>query len=368
MNKIYADRLARVCGELTRMNLTQMIVSDPMSIRYLTGIWVRPMERLYALYLRADGKHCLFLNNLFVIPETDIDQLWMSDTDDCIGLIAQHIAKHNPSVSENSTAAIGIDKNWSAGFLLGLMERLPNLRYVNSSACVDRIRSIKDEYEQEKMRESSRINDACMEKAAAFIKEGMSEKEVAYYISSLFKEAGCSGNSVPLVSFGANAADPHHGAGDTRLKKGDCILIDMGSIKDGYFSDMTRTFFCGEPDPKYAAIHDLVRRANEKAESLIRPGVRFCDLDAAARDLITDAGYGPYFNHRLGHSIGTEVHEPGDVSASNTACVEEGMTFSIEPGVYLPGEFGVRVEDLVLVTKDGCEILNKADKHWKSIG
>jgi len=364
MNKRYSDRIARVCGELTKRNLTQMIVSDPMSIHYLTGIMVHPMERLYALYLRTDGKHCLFLNNLFVIPETDLEQLWMSDTDDCIGLIAQHIAK----CSEDGEGSIGIDKNWRAGFLLSLMEHLPDLQYVNASDCVDRIRSVKDAYEQEKMRESSRINDACLEKAAAFIKEGMSEKEVAYYISGLFKEAGCSGNSIPLVSFGANAADPHHGAGDTILKKGDCILIDMGSVKDGYHSDMTRTFFCGEPDPKYAAIHDLVRRANEKAESMIRPGVRFCDLDAAARDMITEAGYGPYFNHRLGHSIGTEVHEPGDVSASNTACVEEGMTFSIEPGVYLPGEFGVRVEDLVLVTKDGCEILNKADKHWKSIG
>ena len=142
----------------------------------------------------------------------------------------------------------------------------------------------------------------------------------------------------------------------------------MGCEKEGYCSDMTRTFFCVTADPDYAAIHDLVRSANEKAESLIRPGIRFCDLDKAARDVISEAGYGEYFTHRLGHSIGMQAHEAGDVSQSNLTEIQEGMTFSIEPGVYLPGKFGVRVEDLVLVTADGCEVLNHADKHWKVIG
>ena len=279
-------------------------------------------------------------------------------------MIAEHIAKYNTC----QKSSIGIDKNWPAGFLLGLMERLPNLHYVNSSVCVDRVRSIKDEYEKQKMRESSLLNDECMEKVAAFIKEGMTELEVAQYVAGLFKAAGCGDSFMPIVSFGPNAADPHHEPDETILKKGDCIVIDMGCIKDQYCSDMTRTYFCGEPSEKHAGLHDLVRLANEKAESMIRPGVRFCDLDAAARDLITEAGYGPYFNHRLGHSIGLEDHEPGDVSSANTACVEEGMTFSIEPGIYLPGDVGIRVEDLVLVTKDGCEILNKVDKHWKAIG
>ncbi len=381
MNEIHASRIARVCARLEENQITQMIVSDPLTIRYLTGIWVQPMERLYALYLRTDGKHCMFLNKLFSIPATDLEQLWFSDTDDGIGVIAKYIAAANssdkpcPQTDCNSLSApagspltLGIDKNWSAGFLLRLMECLPELHYVNASYCIDSVRSIKDAYEKEKMRESSRFNDLCIEKAAAFTREGMTEKEVANYISSLFKEAGCTAGFPPIVSFGPNAADPHHEPDDTVLKKGDCIVIDMGCIKDEYCSDMTRTYFCGEPDAQSAAVHDLVRRANEKAESLIRPGVRFCDLDAAARDLITEAGYGPYFTHRLGHSIGIEDHEPGDVSSVNTDCVQEGMTFSIEPGVYLPGKVGVRVEDLVLVTADGCEILNKVDKHWKSIG
>ena len=142
----------------------------------------------------------------------------------------------------------------------------------------------------------------------------------------------------------------------------------MGCRKDRYCSDMTRTFFCGTPDPKYAAIHDLVREANERAEALIRPGVPLRELDKAARDHIAAAGYGEYFTHRLGHFIGQTEHEQGDVSGATELVAKPGMIFSIEPGVYLPGEFGVRVEDLVLVTEDGCEILNHVDKHWKTVG
>ena len=128
---------------------------------------------------------------------------------------------------------------------------------------------------------------------------------------------------------------------------------------------MTRTFFWQQASDEARAVHDLVREANEKAEALIRPGVPLCELDKAARDHIAAAGYGECFTHRLGHFIGQRDHEQGDVSSANTALAEPGMIFSIEPGVYLPGKFGVRVEDLVLVTADGCEILNQVDKHWK---
>ena len=131
---------------------------------------------------------------------------------------------------------------------------------------------------------------------------------------------------------------------------------------------MTRTFFCGTPDPEFLRIYELVKEANEKAEAIIRPGVRFCDIDAAARDHITAAGYGEYFNHRLGHFIGQTDHEKGDVSSTNTGVAVPGMIFSIEPGIYLTGRFGVRVEDLVLVTEDGCEILNHEDKHLRQVG
>ena len=223
--------------------------------------------------------------------------------------------------------------------------------------------------EQMLMKEVSRINDETILKARDYVKPGMTEKQVAEYIDNEYKKAGCESVAfTTIVSFGANAADPHHEPDDTVLEKGECVLIDMGCCKNRYCSDMTRTFFCGEPKPEYAAIHDLVRQANEAAEAMIHPGVRLCDIDAAARDLITKAGYGEYFNHRLGHFIGQTDHEKGDVSAANTDTVKPGMIFSIEPGVYLPGKFGVRVEDLVIVTETGCEVLNHVDKHWSVVG
>lgn len=354
------SRITRVLQAMKEQNLTQMIVSDPQSIWYLTGVDVAPYERLFALLLRQDGGHVLFLNNLFNVKQDGLEEVWYSDTDDAISLIAEKLT---------ADAALGIDKLWPARFLIPLMEKCPQMTPVLASDCVDDCRAVKDEKEKELMREASRINDLVMERAAAFVKEGMTEKQVAAFIEREYLKEGCSGPSFStIVSFGKNAADPHHEPDDTVLKAGECVLIDMGCKKDRYCSDMTRTFFCKSVTPRQAQIHDLVRTANEKAEELIRPGVRFCDIDAAARNLIAEAGYGQNFNHRLGHFIGQNEHEKGDVSLANTAQVKVGMIFSIEPGIYLEGDFGVRVEDLVLVTEDGCERLNRAEKRWRIVG
>ena len=146
------------------------------------------------------------------------------------------------------------------------------------------------------------------------------------------------------------------------------LSLILGEEKDRYCSDMTRTYFCKEASDEYKKIHDIVRVANEKAEEIIRPGVRLCDIDLTARNYISSFGYGEYFTHRLGHFIGQTDHEFGDVSSTNTETVKPGMIFSIEPGIYLPEKMGVRVEDLVLVTEDGCIVLNKLDKKYAMIG
>ena len=165
----------------------------------------------------------------------------------------------------------------------------------------------------------------------------MTEREVADFIMAQYAAEGCDSMSfTPIVSYGAHAADPHHEPDQTRLKAGDCIVIDTGCRKSRYCSDMTRTYFCRTADPKYAAIHDLVREANEKAEALIRPGVPLKDLDKAARDHIAAAGYGEYFTHRLGHFIGQTDHEKGDVSSATPLVAKPGMIFSIEPACICP--------------------------------
>ena len=353
------NRFDRVLREMEKKNLKQILICDPLSIKYLTGLMVYPGERLLALLIKANYKPVLFANRLFHITDTDMTIIWFNDQDNPIELIYENI---------DSKEMLGIDKEWPARFLIPLLECDSNLKVCLASDCVDDVRAIKDELEIEKMKEASRINDEVILLARDYIREGMTEKQVAQYISNMYVEKGAQGNSFdPIVSFGKTAADPHHGPDDTVLKEGDVVLIDMGCIKDGYCSDMTRTFIYKKASDKQLFIHDLVRRANEEAEKFIKPGVRLCDIDAVARNIISDAGYGQYFTHRLGHFIGQAVHEKGDVSASYTKEVKPGMIFSIEPGVYLPGEFGVRIEDLVLVTVDGCEVLNKVNKKYEII-
>lgn len=236
MNALHRQRLNRLNQALKEKDLTQMIICDPLSIWYLTGVSVDPGERLFVLCVRTDGTLCMVVNRLFTVEDPDIPLVWITDSDDGIGILAQQV---------DGKAAMGIDKKWPARFLLALISKHPDVSYVNASDCVDGLRAVKDSEELEKMRISSAVNDRCMEAAAAYIKEGMTEKECAAYINNLYREAGCQGPSfTTIVSFGANAADPHHRPDDTILKAGDCIVIDMGCIKDRYCSDMTRTYFC----------------------------------------------------------------------------------------------------------------------------
>ena len=303
----------------------------------------------------------MLLNYLYFVKDTGFEEVWFSDMEDQISIIADQI---DPSVP------LGIDKTWPARFLIPLQEKLPELKTVWGSDCVDGVRAVKNEEEIAIMKKASEINDAVMEKVIDFIKEGMTEKEIADFIDSEYLKAGASGTSFDtIVCFGANAADQHHIPSETRtLKAGECILIDMGCVWQGYCSDMTRTFYCKSADPEQTEIHDIVREAVLRAESVIKPGVRFCDIDTQARDYIDEKGYSEYWKIRLGHFIGQEDHEYGDVSPINKNVAEPGMIFSIEPGIYLEGKHGVRIEDLVLVTEDGCELLNKVDKKWRIVG
>ena len=358
MNK-YRERIERVYTEMKKAEISQLLVNDHLSIYYLTGLDVMPIERFWALLINDDGSTVLFDNILFALGDTGLNTVTLTDTDDVASAVAKHI----------KPGKVGVDKNMAARFLLPIMEICHDTNLVLGSDCVDNVRARKDEAEKELMCRASEINDICMEKLADYIHEGITEKECAEYLDRCYAEFGCEGLAFDtIVSFGANAADPHHSPDSTVINEGDCIVIDMGCRKDRYCSDMTRTFFWKKADPQYIAIHDLVCEANEKAEKLIRPGVRFCDIDAEARNHIAAAGYGAYFTHRLGHFIGMEDHEKGDVSPVNTNTVQPDMVFSIEPGVYLPGKFGVRVEDLVIATEDGCELLNHVNKHVKILG
>jgi Xaa-Pro dipeptidase len=331
--------------------LTQMIITDKMSVFYLTGKLIDSGSRLMALYINESSNTTLIINELFTLPEDiGIKKLWYNDTQDAALLLCQCVDNDKP---------LGIDKDMPAKFLIRLMEQNAATAYVNASPCVDRVRACKNAQEAELMRRASALNDRAMEKLQTFITAGMTEIQLSDILLGIYKELGTDGISFePLIGFGPNAAIGHHLSGDTSLKDGDCILLDIGCKKDAYCADMTRTLFYRSVSDRMRTVYTIVKTAGDAARRMIKPGVRLRDIDGAARSIITAAGFGQYFTHRLGHFIGLEVHESGDVSSVNETAALPGMTFSIEPGIYLPGEGGVRIEDLVLVTEDGCEVLN----------
>lgn len=351
---INQSRLQGALDQLKAIGLTQMIVSDPMAIFYFTGKLMHPGERLLALYLSANGENQLFLNKLMNCPEDlGVHKVWLDDTDEPSDIICRYT---------DSSLPLGVDKDLPARFLLPLMDKNAGSAFLNASVAVDRQRAVKDAHEQNAMIVCSQVNDAAMEEFRKLIHPGVTEREIAAQIPGIYKALGADRMDFGIVAFGKNAADPHHGPDDTVLQEGDCVLLDVGCIKDSYCSDMTRTFFYRNVSRKAEEVYEIVKNANEAAEKAVRPGMRFCDIDRIARDIITNAGYGPYFIHRLGHSIGLTDHEFGDVSSVNEDIIKPGMVFSIEPGIYLPGEFGIRIEDLVLVTENGCRILNQYEK------
>ena len=322
---------------------------------------MHPGERLLILYLDAGGNHKLFNNALFPLEDDlGLDVVEYDDTQDAVEMIAPFL---------RDDGVVGIDKNWPARFLLRLQELKGAVRYVNGSDLADTVRMRKDAEEQERMRAASRINDEAMVRLLERVSACPEERRAARDLADIYEELGAERFSFdPIVAYGPNGANPHHSPDASRLEAGDSVILDIGCVKDSYCSDMTRTFFYKEVSDKAREVYALVREANERGIAAVRPGVRFCDVDAAARDTIDSAGYGRYSTHRTGHSIGIDVHEYGDVSAVNAAVLEEGMVFSVEPGVYLPGEFGVRIEDLVLVTRSGCEVLNRYGKELTVIG
>ena len=343
------ERIARVIENMRACGLRQIIVSCPASVCYLAGVWVEPFERMLALYLRDDGTMKLYANRLFALQGlTDVPMTEYDDTDDCVDLVAADVRP----------GALGIDKTWPSHFTIRLMEKRPDIRPVLGSRPVDDARMIKDAEEIALMRISSQKNVTACRRTAEALREGMTENDGQALYKRFAAETGAAGSSFqPLVCFGANGAEPHHASDATRLRDGDAVILDVGLLWKRYCSDMTRTVLFGNAPDELRKVHGIVSAANRAGIAACRPGAPMKDFDRAARKVIEDAGYGKYFIHRTGHGIGLEEHEFPDCSATSEIIARPGMIFSIEPGIYLPGKFGVRVEDLVVITEDGCEVL-----------
>ncbi len=349
------SRLERVVELMKRDNLPCILVSETESVYYLTGRWISPGERMLALMITAQGAVRLFANKLFMQRETpDLPLTEYDDTQDAIAVLAAALPE--------GIGEVGIDKRWPSHFLIRLMEKRTDLRMRIGSAPVDDARMCKDGDELAALRESSRLNERVLEALMKTVRLGDTERALGERYVEIARSMGAAGYSFePLVCFGAHCAEPHHDSDDTPLREGDAVIFDVGLDLNHAMSDMTRTMFFGEPTDEMKCVYELVRRANLAGKAAVKPGVPLSEIDRAARQVIEQAGYGEYFIHRTGHGIGLEVHEPPDVSASCERTVQPGMVFSIEPGIYLSGKFGVRIEDLVAVTDTGCEVLNSLE-------
>lgn len=354
-------KLEKVYDSMLAEGVQYLTLSEPSAINYLTGRKINPGERMMVFLINAlERKAEFILSKLFPQEgEVGCPVTYFDDVDDYVGIVATKI---------EGNVKVGVDKEWPAKFLLRLMEIQPENKYINGSYILDHIRMIKGEKEQELMIEASHYNDMGMEKLVPLVNKGFSEMGLRDELLKIYLELGTDGFSFePICCYGANAADPHHENDDAKGKPGDSVILDIGCKINGYCADMTRTVFLGSVSEEQRKVYEIVKEANLRAIAAVRPGVRFCDVDAAARDYITEQGYGDKFVHRTGHSIGQDVHEFGDVSSANADILKPGMVFSIEPGIYLSGDFGVRIEDLVLVTEDGCKVLNNYTKELQVV-
>ncbi|EIA5048418.1 aminopeptidase P family protein [Staphylococcus pseudintermedius] len=346
------SKIEQLVQTLKEQQADAMWVSNPINIFYLTGYKSEPHERLFALLVRADGQQILFC------PQLEVEEVKTSPfTGDIIG----YLDTENPFDKHRETyGTLLIEENH---LTVQRYHALKNAFSVHTFEAADPIiralRNVKTADEIDTLRQAAKLADKCMKIGVAFLKEGVTEREVVNHIENEIKKYGVNEMSFDtMVLFGDHAAAPHGTPGDRQLKNNEYVLFDLGVIYNHYCSDITRTVAFGQPDDKAQAIYDIVLKAEQTAIQHIKPGVTISELDDIARGIITEAGYGEYFPHRLGHGLGLEAHEYQDISSTNQNSLEAGMVLTIEPGIYVPNVAGVRIEDDILVTEDGYESLS----------
>ena len=269
-------------------------------------------------------------------------------------------------IGGNEARAIALDETMRADFAALVQDALPQARREFSASTVGTLRMRKDADEFAALKRAALVGDRAMLTAWAQMRPGMSEREVAEIAREHFKSEGAQ-PMFTIVGTGANGAFPHHQTGEALLRAGDAVVMDIGGGLGGYPSDMTRMAVIGEPSEEYRKVHAVVEAAVQAALAAARPGAKAHEVDDAARGVIAEAGYGEYFVHRTGHGMGVEIHEPPYITATSQVTLEEGMVFSIEPGIYLPGRFGLRLEDIVILRADGPEILSELPRDVRVI-
>ncbi|MFE1232843.1 aminopeptidase P family protein [Streptomyces sp. NPDC058745] len=347
----YRARMERAVGSAADAGLAGVLVAPGPDLVYLTGYQPTAItERLTVLVL-AVGQ-----DPVLVVPTLEAP-----DAEKAAGAAALTLRDWTDGKDPYEVTAplldvdgrFGVSDNAWAMHLLGLQKQLPGTSYVSLTDALPMLRAVKDSHELARVAAAGAAADQAYGEILKVRFAGRRETEVAADLAGLLTRFGHSQVDFTVVGSGPNGANPHHEAGERVIERGDMVVLDFGGLKHGYGSDTTRTVHVGEPTAEEQRVHDIVREAQQAGFEAVRPGVACQDVDRAARKVITDAGYGEYFIHRTGHGIGVTTHEPPYMIEGEERPVVPGMCFSIEPGIYLPGRFGVRIEDIVTATEDG---------------
>ncbi len=336
-----------------------LLIGPGADLLNLTGYRAHPLERMTLLVVRSDGPHRLIVPQLeraAAAAATDaVPIVAYDETDDPAMVVAEALAGVPPA----ATMAVG-DQLW-ATFLLAIQGVRPDLAWQPASPVTRELRMVKDPEGVDGLRRAGAAIDAVHRRMGELMQAGLTEAVVGQAIDAAMREEGHDDVDFVIVASGPNGASPHHETSDRVIRPGDAVVVDIGGPVRGWFSDCTRNYVVGRAPDGYTAIHDVLQRAQAAAVAHVRPGVTAGSVDDVARQVIIDAGHGSAFIHRTGHGIGLEVHEEPYIAPGSALVLEEGMTFSIEPGIYLEGRFGMRIEDIVAVTADGVERLNTTD-------
>lgn len=364
-------RFDQLNASLRASGLDAVILNPGPTLTYLTGLRFHLMERPVVLLFAKDQDPAI------ILPELELQKVSSLP-------YKLHVFSYpeNPVEWDNAfrkaVQALGLD-----GKRIGVEPRqlrllefrhvkagAPEADYPDASDVLSSLRLKKDKAEVDAMRRAVKIAQDALEATIPLIKIGMTEKELSSeLVVKLLKHGSDSEMPFsPIVSSGPNSANPHASPTERRLQAGDLLVVDWGAAYDGYISDLTRTFAVGQADAEYRKIHKIVQDANAAGRAAARPGVPCADVDKAARAVIEKASYGKYFTHRTGHGIGMEGHEEPYMRGDNMQLLEPGMAFTVEPGIYLPGRNGVRIEDNVVITEDGTDVLSDMPREIRVVG
>lgn len=348
------DRLSRLRTRMAETGTDLVALAPGAHLRWLLGFAPFPDERPCLLLVGHDRAGFLMpaLNAADVRQHTDLPFWDWRDEDGPDSALAAALRSVAPSPGR-----IALDETMRADHALLTLDAAPGAARGFTGDTVGALRCVKDAAELAALAENARTADIAQTAVRAAVRDGVTETELANVARAAFATEGAVAEFT-IVGAGANGAFPHHHTGATRIRPGDAIVVDIGARKDGYYSDITRMAALGPLPDGYEKVHAVVDAAVQAALAAIRPGAEARSVDAAARGVIAAAGYGDYFTHRTGHGVGSEIHEPPYITATNPMPLEEGMVFTVEPGIYLPGRFGIRLEEVAVVTATGARILS----------